>query len=67
MRFYKKAKPVRGTFRVKKRFLFLPKTIENETRWLEWGVWGEEYAQVRDWGIVVPYLFDKWVVTSWYN
>jgi hypothetical protein len=28
---------------MKRRFLFLPKTIRGETRWLEFAAWLEEY------------------------
>ena len=32
-----------GTTRVKSGFLIFPKTIENETRWLEYARWEQRY------------------------
>lgn len=39
--------PEVGNTRTKFRFLFLPKTIGGETRWLEWAKWTEEFRTVR--------------------
>ncbi len=55
MRFKKKEKtglPKYGEFRQVSRFLFLPKTINEETRWLELGHWVEMYQ-------------DKWHTIRW--
>lgn len=50
MRYKFKTKPpiVAGSRRVKTRFLFLPKTINRETRWLERATWREEVMKVMD-------------------
>ncbi len=31
------------TKRTKRKFLLLPRTINHETRWLEWATWEDEY------------------------
>jgi hypothetical protein len=36
-----------GDRRVRKGFLWLPKTIENQRRWLERAKWVEEYDMVH--------------------
>ncbi len=44
MRWRKKRK----LFRIRKRFLFFPKTINGETRWLEWAYVQKRYISVDD-------------------
>lgn len=39
-----KAYPVFRTTRVRCGFLWWPKTIRSETRWLEWTCWREEWS-----------------------
>jgi len=38
-------KPSVGDTRDVRKFLFWPKTIGRETRWLEWAIWTEEYTE----------------------
>lgn len=39
--------PIEGEERFRKRFLWLPKRIGEETRWLELGRWHEVYSERR--------------------
>ncbi len=48
--------PRLGEMRRRAGFLFLPKTIGRETRWLEWAAWDDIWSErlvtslpVRDW------------------
>lgn len=41
---YSLHKPSPGTTRRKFGFLWLPKTINNQIRWLEWAHWSEKYT-----------------------
>ena len=41
------AKPFRGERRFVRRFLWFPKRIGNETRWLESAAWNEEYIELN--------------------
>jgi hypothetical protein len=43
MRWEKKKEPREGVFRIKRGFLFFPKSIKGEWRWLERAVWQEVY------------------------
>jgi hypothetical protein len=43
--------------RRKCKFLFIPKTINGETRWLEWAIWKEVNCHHRD--------GDEWEVAYW--
>ena len=43
-----------GTRRIKRRFLFFPKEINNEVRWLECAKWEEQY-----------YYYLTWIPTRW--
>lgn len=47
--------------RSRRRFLWLPKTIGLETRWLEFATWNEEYVR----GSNVSACGDFWKVTHW--
>lgn len=38
-----------GDQRIKEEFLFLPKTIYSERRWLEYAVWMEELDSAFKW------------------
>jgi hypothetical protein len=38
--------PQDGDERIRSGFLLFPKTIDNETRWLEWTKWLEEWTVV---------------------
>lgn len=53
-------KPAVGDHRYKSGFLFFPKRILNETRWLEFAKWKEEY-----WLYVSSPNKYKWVGTRW--
>jgi hypothetical protein len=47
----------RGAFgdkRIKKGFLFFPKVINNETRWLEFAEWEQKYV-----------VDNAWISTKW--
>lgn len=46
--------------RIKKGFLFFPKEINNEMRWLEWAKWEEEYKDGWDMG-------GYWSAVRWIN
>ena len=70
MRWLKKVKyvPILGDIRIVKKFLWLPKTIQGETRWLEY----TSIVQRRDWvtamkGYVLRYSESKidWVDVEW--
>ena len=45
----RKIYPETGTIRVKTRFLFLPKWIDHEVRWLEVATWEERYCRIGGW------------------
>jgi len=50
--------PESGDIRIRMAFLFLPKTIGLDWRWLEWATWGERY--------VTPYLESSyWKAEKW--
>jgi hypothetical protein len=44
MRWTQKPFPQKGETRIVKKFLFFPKKIGKETRWLEFASWVEEYV-----------------------
>lgn len=50
-------KPPIGAFRVKRRFLLMPKAIGNDVRWLEWACWKEKYLDKP--------LYDGWTDACW--
>lgn len=45
MRFYHTPQPLIGKLRTKQKFLWFPKTIENQTVWLQSARWMERYVQ----------------------
>lgn len=47
--------PEFGETRIKKGFLFLPKRVDNELRWLEKATWMERYT------------YNKWYIIRWLN
>ncbi len=47
--------PEHGDLRQKQGFLFFPKYIKGQWRWLEFGYWDEVY------------LYGKWVYRNWLN
>lgn len=40
--------PKRNTTRTRKRFLFLPKCVDRQVRWLEIAEWKEQLVEYRD-------------------
>lgn len=56
--------PNHGDCRSKKKFLFFPKRINYETRWLEVAKWSEVYKEFN------PYTRDRrgwWDAKEWEN
>lgn len=51
MRWFQEQKLTAGTRRNNRGFLFLPKTIKGETRWLEKATWEEAWVFDGVWGI----------------
>lgn len=50
---WKSAKRQNTDTRVKRKFLFIPRTFDGETRWLEFANIKEDYVQylvIEDWG-----------------
>lgn len=60
-----------GKKRIRKKFLFLPKTIKNEWRWLEYAEFEEEFIAVgRRMSLSCGggyYDVYEWVLTKWIN
>lgn len=50
------------TTRIRTGFLFFPKRIEKETRWLEFAIWTEEYINIGKLGGKIKW---KWVPLGW--
>ena len=75
MRWKKKQiyKPTVGDIRSISKFLWLPKTLDEETRWLERVVYSQEYRELRGYDYsaaindFVPYTIYKWVNLHWIN
>ncbi len=59
MRKYKTLPSVRT--RVRDGILIFPKTINGETRWLEWAMWNEELIEIDIHGE----KFYDWIPTRW--
>lgn len=58
MRWFKRSMPKGGDIRTRRRFLWLPLTIDGETRWLERAVWEEIARYGRGFGLWwKPYQF----------
>ena len=65
MRFYSKPSPKGGETRTKSGFLFFPKTIGLETRWLENATWKDRYISyvtLEEYGPVESF---GWDAESW--
>jgi len=66
-----KHKPRLGDRRTRRRFLWLPKTIMGEVRWLEVGRWVEEYQGVNSYkwdknaGPVIMMYASDWIPLAW--
>jgi hypothetical protein len=65
MRWKKKPEPKIGDRRIRARFLFWPKTILGETRWLEWAKWEEEYATRLEYWYGFTYQEPYWIENFW--
>ena len=50
-----------GDTRIKRRFLFFPKRIGKDERWLEFATWEEEYFYSSSLG------YGGWFVEKWIN
>ncbi len=55
--------PEYGSLRVRNAFLWLPKKIDGEWRWLEWAEWKEMYY--RPTGRAAGYQKLKWRPYEW--
>lgn len=62
MRYLIKSKPLNGSKRVKTRFLFWPKTINKELRWLEKASWAQKYEVWEDFNYIQS---NKWIDQRW--
>lgn len=62
MRWRKKLKPFpkNGDTREVTKFLWFPKTIDNETRWLERTTWIQEYVVTTGWDIPNFWMDRTW-------
>lgn len=47
--------------RIRSGFLFLPKCINGETRWLEFAYWEEMYVETDK----IDYVLEEWVALEW--
>jgi len=62
---WKRSPKVDGQKRIISKFLFLPLTIDDETRWLERATIYQEYEECR---IISAYLVpSKWENVRWVN
>lgn len=61
MKYTIKPYPRKGTKRMRKGFLWFPRWIGLKIRWLEFGVWEEEWK--REFDTVLDSW--KWVATKW--
>lgn len=50
MRWTPKPLPDLGTLRVRVGFLWLPKKLNGEWRWLEYAAWSEEFVSYYEYG-----------------
>lgn len=62
---WKHHNPDIGDKRTRKKFLFLPKTIAGETRWLESAEFEEEYVTIVVASKSGPTQKERWVETKW--
>ncbi len=61
-----KPDPKEGDLRHKTRFLFFPKTIDRQTRWLELATWAEELRIAKSTTPMgAPYVGAFWIPISW--
>lgn len=66
---WKDPNPYLGDIRIRKGFLFFPKKIDTETRWLEYARWVEELCEVRKPGTPKrPTRYVRaWVPIRWHH
>ena len=64
MRWIKPTPPARGTIRQVEKFLWFPKRIGFETRWLETTAWNEEWERDSEYPVTGPYC---WRALDWVN
>ena len=57
--------PIDGTKRIKTKFLWLPKKINQECRWLEKSTWLE--SSQRMWDVTCGYEWIEWRGITWLN
>lgn len=68
MRWSSKPKPEIGDCRVKVAFLWLPKKINNEWRWMEWAAWEEQYDEYKgSWWLATRWLEGEIKHPDWYE
>jgi hypothetical protein len=58
-------RPKIGDKRTVKKFLFLPKTIKEETRWLEWAIIEQQYLDSS--GDIFVNNCPVWIDINWIN
>lgn len=61
MKFYDKRRPKDGEIRLITKFLWFPKCLDGETRWLETATWEEKYS------LSGHFKDDGWYATRWIN
>lgn len=61
---YKREQLRTGELRKKSRFLFWPKTIDEETRWLEWVTWYERWRVKPGYQLLEAHE-EKWFDYAW--
>lgn len=63
--------PVLGSIKTVYKFLWWPKTIDNETRWLEYSVWTEQYQNKKIYiGLdydLHEHIVQEWIPIKWLN
>lgn len=56
----RKVEPEHGATRIVSRFLWLPLTMDHETRWLEWALIRQEYVRANG-----PEQISRWHDEAW--
>ena len=62
MKINHKPKPRDGEYRISSGFLWFPKTIGSQTRWLEYAKWLECYLKFADGN---GFAFYEWIARNW--
>lgn len=55
------SEPLLNDTRVRRRFLFFPRTLEGTTRWLERAVWLERYESIDFYSIAYGWNAERWL------